>query len=263
MPQFTVVSHERHTGKRWLRSSSHRFAAADAMVPVVGAELARAAVSMPLAFVEHEGRYSLVAVLSLTSGRNLFVAPDGRWLGSYVPACYRAYPFGVVPKQGTDEVMLVVDEDSGLVTDARLGGEAFFDDEGKLSPALKSIFDFLIQLETSRRSTQAAVSALAEAGIIQPWPITVKTEQGEQPIRGLYRVDEAGLNALPDGIFLTLRKAAALPVAYAHLLSTAQIGLFSELTKLQAQLGPPLSSTVPENLDSIFGLTTDDTIRFR
>jgi hypothetical protein len=39
MPQFAVVSHERHTGKRWLRSTSHRFAAADAMALVVEAEL--------------------------------------------------------------------------------------------------------------------------------------------------------------------------------------------------------------------------------
>ena len=50
----------------------------------------------------------------------------------------------------------------------------------------------------------SAVAALAEAGVIQPWPIKLKAEQGERAIAGLHRVDEAALNALADDVFLKL-----------------------------------------------------------
>jgi|GEM_PF-6989338 hypothetical protein len=66
---------------------------------------------------------------------------------------------------------------------------------------------------------EASVAALTEAGIIQPWPITIKTEQGEQPFGGLHRIDEAALNALPDEAFAKLRKGSSLPIADAQLLT--------------------------------------------
>ena len=49
------------------------FAAADALVPIVVAELSNAMPSMPLAFSEQSGRYTLVALLSLSPARNMFV----------------------------------------------------------------------------------------------------------------------------------------------------------------------------------------------
>jgi hypothetical protein len=263
MTQLAAVSRERHAGKRWLRPTSYRFAAAEATALVVGAELAAAALSMPLAFIGQADRHTLVAVLSLTPGRNLFVAPDGRWLGGYVPALFRAYPFGLAPKQGTDEIVLCVDEGSGLVTDAQPGGEPFFDGDGKLSPAVQQTFDLLVQVEGSRRATEVSVAALTDAGVIQPWPIKVKTEQGEQPIGGLHSINEAALNALPDEIFLRLRKASALPLAYTQLLATGQIGILSHLTKLQAQLTPPAAPILPGSLDKLFELPGDDIVRFR
>jgi hypothetical protein len=103
MPRFAVVSREHHGGKKWLRFKGYAFAAAEALVPIVGAELARAALSMPLALSEQSEGYTLVALLSPIPGRNMFVGPDGRWLLGYVPAWYRSYPFRLLPQQGTDK----------------------------------------------------------------------------------------------------------------------------------------------------------------
>ena len=99
MPQFAAVSRERHANKKWLRYSNHAFAAGEIIAPIVGAELARAALAMPCAFLQQSGRYTLVAVLSIIAGRNMFVGPDGRWLGPYVPAVFRLYPFRVLPTE--------------------------------------------------------------------------------------------------------------------------------------------------------------------
>ena len=216
---------------------------------------------MPLAFVQEADRFVLVALLSLKPGRNMFLAPDGRWLGGYIPAALRAYPFRLLPKQGTNEVVLCIDADSGLVVEGQTG-EDFFDQDGNVSPALKTVFDFLMEAERSRKAADLAVSALAEAGVIKPWPIKLKTEQGEQAIGGLHHIDEAALAALPDDGFLKLRKASALPVAYAQLLSAGQLGIFGNLAKIQAQLKPPPVGALPESLDTLFELPKDDMIKF-
>jgi len=263
MPQFAAVSRERHATKRWRRPEGCGFAAGDALVPVVGAELARLVLAMPIAFVEQAGRYQLMAVLSLTPGRNMFVGPDGRWLGSYIPAWYRSYPFRLLVREGTDEPVLGVDEDSKLVVDGTAAGEAFFDADGNPSKAMKPIVDLLIQLERSRKGTQLAVSALAEVGIVQPWPITLKTAQAERTIGGLYRIDEAAFDALGDDVFIKLRKTSALPIAYAQMLSRVQLGVFEHLAKLHTQLAQPAIARLPESIDSLFGMGKNDTVQFK
>ncbi len=216
MPRFAVVSRERHGQKKWQRFNGYAFAAADALIPIVGAELPRAAVSLPLAFSEQSGRHTLVAVLSLIPGRNMFVGPGGRWLGSYVPAWLRLYPFRMLAQQDTKELVLCVDEESGLVVERNAAGEEFFDAEGKLSPALKIVFDALTVVERSRSVVDLAVAALVQAGVIRPWQIKVKSAQGEQTVSGLQHIDEAALRALPDDVFLKLRATSALPIAYAQ-----------------------------------------------
>ncbi len=194
----------------------------------------------------------------------MLVAPDGRWLGGYVPVYIRAYPFALLPQQGSDQVTLSIDAASGAVVEGSAAGEDFFDQEGMPSAVTKQALDFLIGLERSRKVTEAAVSALAEAGVIQPWPVKRKTAEGESKVAGLNRVDEPAFNALSDDAFLKLRKtAAALPIAYAQLLSMGQLGMFEHLERLQAQLRPPPLSALPENIDSLFELPSDDTVQFR
>lgn len=264
MPQYSVVSREHHAGKKWQRVSSYGFAAKEALVPVLEAEIAKVALSMPLAFSHQDGRYTLMAILSPVPGRNLYVGPQGRWLMSYVPVWFRSYPFRLMPKPGTADLVLCVDTDSGLVVDGGAGGEDFVGSDANLSPALKTVLDFLTAAERSRKSTDLAVAALAEVQLIQPWPIKLKSEQGEQAVRGLHRIDEARLRALPDEAFLKLRKSSALPIAYTQLLSMGHLSGFEALAKLQAQLTPPPAAALPESLDRMFSLPTDDDIiRFR
>ncbi len=263
MPRFAAVSRDRHGGKRWLRSNDYTFAAADGAAPIVGPELARAALSMPCAFLEQAGRHTLVAVLAPAPGRNMFVGPGGRWLGPYVPTWLRFYPFRMLPQQGSDKLVLCVDEDSKLVVDrSATGGEEFFDAEGNFSPALKPVLESLTALERSRGPTELAAAALAQAGVIRPWQITLKTEQGEQAVTGLHRVDEAALRALPDGVFLKLRKTAALPIAYAQMLSTGQLGVFEHLARLHNQPAPSPLAALPETLDHLLEKLNEGMIRF-
>ena len=262
MSQITPVSQARHAGKKWQRFNNFKFAAALTLAPVVDAELRNAALAMPLAFITTSKGFALSAVLSLTPGRNMLVGPDGRWLGGYVPAHFRAHPFSYFLKNGTEEPVLGIDEESELVVGRDSVGEEFFAPDGGVSPALQKVVNFLTEVEGARRRTDAAVRALADASLVQPWTITLKTEQRDHPISGLHRVDETALHALGDDQFLKLRKASAFPIAYSQLLSMGNLGIFERLAHLHAQLAPKLPATLPESLDGLFGLQSDDTIKF-
>lgn len=255
MPQYMAISKKHHADKSWTRFDSYQFAAKDNLAPLVGAEVAKAVLALPMAFIKQQDNFVLVAVLSLTPGQNMFVAPNGQWLGAYVPSVFRGYPFRLARAEGRDDLILCIDEDSGLISDTE--GEPFFDENGELSQQVKNVLDFLSQIEQNRIVTQQAVSALAEAGVITEWNLKVKTDEQETPITGLYVVDEAKLNTLDDPEFLKLRQAQALPIAYAQLLSMANISVFEKLRQLHEQQNQQARTV---DTSSIFG--DDDTFKF-
>lgn len=223
------VSKERHRHKYWNRYQSYQFTKETQFAPIVAAELNQAAQAMPLAFIQKGSQYILVAMLSHEPGINYFINDQGQWLGNYVPACFRAFPFKLSLDKKRNNAVLSVIEDSGLISDTE--GEPFFDKNGELVEPIKKLFDFLQQAEQSRTVTDLAVSALNDAGVIVPWPLSMN----EKPIDGFYTIDEAKLNSLDDQKFLELRRAKGLPVAYAQLLSQANLWHFTKLAELRKQ----------------------------
>lgn len=232
MIAITPITHSRHAAMRWRRSHSYAFAAVRAVLPLVEAELANAASAFPIAFIKQGEGFVPAAVLGLEPNRNLFVAEDGRWLGGYVPAALRGYPFTLGRTEDGQQV-LCIDELSGLVTGGP-EGERFFEDDGTLSESLRRVLDFLTKVEQNRAATTASCAALQAKDLSEPWPITLKTDQGERKIEGLFRVNEAALNALDDEAFLSVRKSGALPLAYAQLLSMQQLRVLGELAAARA-----------------------------
>jgi hypothetical protein len=220
------------------------------------------AVAMPIAFVQQADSYLPVAILSPTQGRNFFVGPSGQWLGSYVPLSLQIYPFRLARREGSDQVSLSIDEDSGLIVDADAspGTSKFFERDGSPSAALKAIWQLVQQIEHARVVTNLAVAALAECRVIAPWPLTVHDGNQQVAISGLFQIDEAALNALDDEMFGKLRKASALVLGYSQLISMHTLNVFRQLGMLQQQLAQkakPLPS-----VSSLFPVDDGGTIRF-
>ena len=213
----------------------------------------------------NQDTFQLLAITSLRSDSNLFVGADGRWLTDYVPASLRAYPFMLVKPDDSNDLVLCVDEESDLVLEAGQG-EAFFDVEGTSSQALKDVMSLLSNIERSRIVTQVAVDALQSEGLIQAWPLNIQTGEQTLAVNGLYRIDEAGLNALPEDSFLRLRKVGALPVAYAQLLSMNQLAQLSTAAFLQNQLQDKLAAKAASqpvhDTEAFFKLSDSGTIKF-
>ena len=236
MAELTAITSERHSKKGWKPALNYAFAAGDTVITLVGAELSKVLPSMPIGFIEQEGGYRLVAITSLQQGTNLYVAPDGSWLGPYIPAALRAYPFQLAQQKSTKNYTLCINETSGLVAESEEDSNAFFNDQDEHTQQIKGIINFLSNIETDRVLTQGAVSALADAGLITPWALNLK--QGEEivPVKGLFHVDEAALDKLDDEAFSTVRKAGGLPVAYAQILSMDQFGMLEHLSELQGEI---------------------------
>lgn len=261
MPRPTPITRQQYAEKSWTRFSSYAFAARDNLAPLVAAEIPKAVSSLPLAFVRHQDRFLLVVVMSLTPGINLFVSPDGRWLGRYVPSAFRGYPFRLARAEGQDDLILCVDEDSGLVNKDKAAGEPFFDDNGEITQSVKGVLDFLNQVERNRAVTETAVSSLAEAGLIMEWPLKIKDQEQEKTVTGLFRIDETKLNVLGDDQFLKLRKALALAIAYAQLLSMGNIQVFARLAKARTQKNQAKSTPPVPDIQPMLG--DDDMISFQ
>lgn len=241
---LTAISPEQFTNKAFQRSTGYSFAIQTHILPVVVAELTHlVTAAMPLGFVQTGDTFQLVMITSLQPNTNLYVFSDGRWLGSYIPAILRGYPFRLAKLQDREDSVLCIEDDCGLVVQPGKG-EPFFDDTGAPSQAVKEILDFWDHVERSRQVTQAAVEALQSARLIQPWPINLqKAGKAAVSVEGLFRIDEAALNELPDEDFLKLRQTSALPVAYAQLFSM-NLDVLEKLKQIHLQLNAQAESQV-------------------
>ncbi|MBD3873697.1 SapC family protein [Pseudomonas kunmingensis] len=241
MSSHLPVSRQHHGNRYWQRYSSYAFAATDALALLALAELPKAAMALPITFIAQHDRFVPAALMGLQTGQNLLVSPTGQWLGRYVPAAYRSYPFQLL-KAEDDQLVMCVDESSGLISDDAVG-ERFFDDEGQPSEAISEVLSFLQQTHVSKQAAETPTAALQKFDLIRPWPLTIQSESGEQRVEGLFQVDEGALNALPAEALAELRNAGALVVAYCQLLSMQHLGELANLVTARSTAAP----TAPDN----------------
>lgn len=227
MPNFQAITRQSHAAKWWHSPSHFGFAAKDTVASLAASELAQAAVAMPITLVAQGDSYLPMAVLGLIPNKNLYVHPDGRWLGGYLPIVFKAYPFrlGQTPE---GETLLCVDEDSELVNDD-LHGNLFFNEQNLPPPALQEIINLLQQSEQGNLGLALACATLQEYGLIRPWPVTVKTDTGEQKVEGMFQINETALNQLSPEALAKIRDTGGLLLAYCQLLSMQHIQKFGRM----------------------------------
>jgi hypothetical protein len=235
MVNIVPVDPVRYANKGWRRPAGYAFAASEPVVPIGASEVLAAALAMPIGFVESSGRYVPVVLMAVTQRTNVFVGPNGEWSGRYIPVMLRGYPFYWIHPEGAKQGTLGVDEDSGLVCDASDDAEKFFDADGNPSATIREISESLHRIEQDRMTLDFCVRALGEAGVIKSWPATVAIGNQQVTVRDLLGVDEAALNALDDDAFIKLRKASALAVAYAQIISKGQLSILGRLAVLRQQ----------------------------
>jgi hypothetical protein len=103
-------------------------------------------------------------------------------------------------------------------------------------------------VEQNSEQTKIVCNVLAENDLIQPWPLTVKTDEGEQQVEGIYRIDEAALNTLTAESLAEVRDAGGLTIAFCQLLSMQNLGAMQAFAKLHSDAQAQMSA-IPQSDD--------------
>lgn len=256
MPQYTLITRAEFADKKWQRPTGFAQTRRDTLAPLVAQELPKAALVEPIGFTMHQDSILPVALQGLTPGQNLLVTPEGKWRVNYIPAIYRGYPFALTQdKDGRHH--LCIDVDSGLIGDSN--GEPLFDEQGQPTESVRQILDFLQKVQQNRQLTEQICRLLQQHDLIEPWPITLATAEGDKPVQGLYRIREQNLNQLDDTAFLALRQAGALPLIYCQLLSMQHLEKLKQLAVRHAKQNQ--QPAVPD-IEQLFGDTNTDMFKF-
>lgn len=245
MARWVPVTKDRHEGMRLQALGSYAFARNMPLVPIGLGELSRIVGVFPVVLVRRRGGgVAACALLGLEAGRNLFVDGKGRWSGEYVPAVLRAYPFRMAADDRRGPV-LCVDEDSGMLHEGS-EGEPLFDEHGSPSDFMLKLVRFLKDLTADAQNTSKACADLDEAGLIVPWPITVRLGGADQLLKGLFQVDENALNELGAEALRALRDSGALSLAYGQRFSAWRLRTLGRvMAERQAEERPPQKEGPP------------------
>ncbi|GAB5497741.1 MAG: hypothetical protein PsegKO_00520 [Pseudohongiellaceae bacterium] len=222
MTTWTPISREKHASAKWRSRENFHFAADYNAVEVLIAEIPQMLPHYVLGFIESAGGYQLAALLGLGGDKNLYLNNSQQWMCEIVPASLRGYPFALIKTEGQDEKILCIDQD--YLTDSSDETPIFLE-AGDLAEGTSGVLEFLQKCDQERIRTAEACSSLSEAGLLEPWPISIQLTEGEDSakIEGLYRIDEERLYSLSDSQLASIRDSKGLLLAYSQLLSINQL----------------------------------------
>jgi hypothetical protein len=194
----------------------YEFARHAAFVPMIVTELFAAASTYPIVFIT-EPVPSMLAVLSLRDGQNLFVSDDDtKWDATYVPAYVRRYPF-VFLRHDNDDLTLCIDEAANALEPGR--ARPLFED-GKRTPVIEHALQFCVEFQRGHLATEAFMKALIEQDLLIPYQVTSTLESGERlSATGFKVIDEARFAKLPDDVVVNWHRQGWLGYVCAHLAS--------------------------------------------
>jgi hypothetical protein len=204
------------------------------LIPVYGIEIGAVVNKYPIVITRQDGdlSYSLSILCSL--GENLsnsWIAPNGKWRGSYVPAYIRQKPFNMSLSED-DQRLVCIDTES-----AQLGNEGRpLLEGGKPTDLLNEIITFLDQLFDSDKVTQTVLDLLNDLELIVPLEIRIRTDgEDTSALSGIFRVDEEKLNQCDDEAWLKLKNAGAIPFIYGQILSLGNIQKMGALLQAESK----------------------------
>lgn len=216
------------------------FAANTNSIPLAAVEFIDTAREYPIAFTGKEGGSLFpIALLGVRHNENLFITPDHRWEGRYIPAFVRRYPFVLAEKDNADDFNVYVDEAyRGFNSE---DGDRLFTDEGEQTPLLKQALEFLGTYQGEIKRTREFVDRLESLDLLIPRVLeVVRNNEAPLVLQGFSVVDEQRLAALADADLLALARDGYLALIYAHL------GSLGNVTRLSERLDARLSASAAE-----------------
>ncbi len=235
----TVVPLDRkaHSGMGLLTENNYAWCASLNAVFLNAVEFSRASLDYPIAFArdEQNGEFMPIAVLGMKTKQNLFVNAEGNWKeATYVPAYFRRFPFCIaevpMPNGEASQRLICVQEDRLVKNKA-----ALFRNDGEATAAWPPILKLLESIESARQQTRVLIRRLEALELLTPFDAIAVPRNGEQlRLKGMFRVDEQKLDAIPGKDLRTMMKRGELRAVYAHLVSLENFGRLMDMTQKKA-----------------------------
>ena len=260
-----ALNSNQHANLRYKPNQPYHFAAKAMMVPIVSAEFRLISREYPIVFpkADPSNNQAMVpqALMGTQTGRNLHVKESGHWIGRYVPAHIRRYPFIAAPakkegQQSKDRTFAIcIDTEAPHLSTTE--GEPLYEN-GEPSPVLKKVQEVLTNLQKDFEATARLVQLLDDAGLLVDRHLEI-TRKNEKPVAltGFQVIDGEKLGNLSPDTLSTLHKSGAMMLVYAHLVSLTNLqdGLLAQAVSVTET-----EEKVPD-IESLFG-GDDDIFKF-
>ncbi len=212
------VSAGRH-GKVSVDIQDYGFSRKVNSVPLMAVEFPLAAADYAIVFAVNGEQVVPVVILGARQEENLYVGADGKWLAAYVPAFVRRYPFVFATSEDGKTFTLCIDESHPGVN--YLGkGQALFDGEGKPTPYVQNVLQFLQEYRAQFDRTQAFAAKVQALGLLEPMQAQFSLSTGEKmSLTGFMAIDRAKLKALDAAKLADLVQTDEMELIHLHLYS--------------------------------------------
>lgn len=261
-PHFVPLNPQVHQGLRLPLSRPYHHAAGMMLCPVGFSEITAVARDYVIAFpVASDGVPQ--ALLGTEAGRNAYLAASGHWLCRYVPAHIRSHPFMVgtatdAGDSGVRRFRVLVHE--GAAQFSLTEGEALFEPDGRPTALLERVQASLSRLQADHMATQGMVQQLDARGLLVERPLRVRGQDGRaHALSGFRLLDASKLQALEGSALAELQRSGALMLAYAHLVSLANL---HDGVLVQKPALPPSAALSAASNDLAFAFFQEDAIDF-
>ncbi len=219
----TVLNAEAHRTLKFKAVADYKHTAHMGSALLLGHEFMMVAKEYPIVFVKSENdNWDAVSMLSLKGDQNLFVGKNGEWLGQYVPAVMRRYPFILSQAEGQEDYTVCFDEASSCFEGD--SGNPLFDAEGKQTKTLQNIIHFLNEFQRNYQVTQNFIAKLNELELLKDIEGTFTIKDGEKfKLTGMWVVDEEKLSKLDEKTVNELFKSGYLAWIQFHVMSLSNL----------------------------------------
>ncbi|HXJ00407.1 MAG TPA: SapC family protein [Micropepsaceae bacterium] len=220
--EIVPLNRERHRDVRLnIGPDRFGFARGSHVIPAVVDEMVAGGPHLPIMFLPGPKFPVPVFLVGLHTNQNAMVNEQGAWVGDYVPAFVRRYPFMFGEVEGRDPVTCI---DEAYVNAKATKGERLFNADGTETALLEERIRLMSEYFVAAKRNDEFAKRINELQLLRSVTIDAQFESGDSAsVNGLLTIDVAKFDALPDKDFLKLRKDRFLPAIYAHFASLAGI----------------------------------------
>ena len=231
--KITPLLTDLHKDLKLVSNQNCEFAANINSVPITMQELPLAVKDFPVIFAgDNSG--TLLAVLGIKPGENLFVDKDNNWLpNTYIPAYIRRYPFFTARRDENSDPLICIDDSSSFL--AADGDKPLFDN-GEPTEVLNSIIEFARNYQYQLETSMEFGSALESLGMLEDQQVSFNVgEEVKASVNGFKTLIRAKFDELDGDTLKEWLSKGWLDAAILHLASGSNFDKLWQLDRARAK----------------------------